>query len=177
VQTVLYTRRTFEKNIRWNESLTSAQDWEMHIRLAMAGVSYCYLPGCFSVIRCPPVPTVSTRNPRQMEENILGILKDAEARLKAANRLNERYRRAMAGAYLALACGANQYFDRDRSRFEQLVQQAERLSPTAVYPCSPFYTLVGKTLGVRNAEWIRSVKRRWLKSLWSEQPTWQAAKK
>jgi glycosyltransferase involved in cell wall biosynthesis len=163
IQTVLYARRTFEKNIRWNEQLTSAQDWEMHIRLAMAGVSYRYVPGCFSVIRRTPAPTVSTRCPRQMEDNIVAILQDAETRLREAGRLTGRYQRAMARAYLALACGATQYVDRDRERFEQLLHEAQRLSPSSVYPYSPFYTLVGKTLGVRNAERLRSWKRRWLK--------------
>ena len=162
VLTVLYARRVFEKNILWDEKLTSAQDWEMHIRLAMAGVTYLYLPGCFTVIRRPLAPTISTRSPRQLEDNIVGILKKAETRLNESGLLNDRYKRAMAGAYLALACGTNQYFDRDRPRFEELVQHAQRLSPSCVYPYSPFYTLMGKIFGVRNAERMRSFKRRWL---------------
>jgi hypothetical protein len=159
VPTVIFSRRAFERNIRWNERLTSAQDWEMHIRLAMAGVSYCYLAGCFSVVRCPLAPTVYTRNSRPMEDNIVTILKEAETRLRGAGTLGERYRQAMARAYLALACGANQYFDRDRPRFEELLGEAQRLSPSTVYPYSPFYTLTAKTLGVRNAERMRSWKR------------------
>jgi glycosyltransferase involved in cell wall biosynthesis len=170
VLTVLYSCRTFEKNIRWNERLTSAQDWEMHIRLAMAGVTYRYLPGCFTVIRRPLVPTVSTRNPRQMEDNIIGILKGAEARLNESGLMNDRYKRAMASAYLAMACGTNQYFDRDRGRFEELLQQAQRLAPSYVYPYSRFYTVVGKILGVRTAERLRSFKRRWLKPWRPPQP-------
>jgi len=170
VLTVIYHRRTFEKNIRWNEELTSAQDWEMHIRLAMAGVSYCYLPGCYSVIRRTPTPTVSTRNPRQMEDNIVKILKGAEIRLRETGLLNDRYRHAMAQAYLALACGSKEYFDHDRSRFEELLQEAHRLSPSCVYPYSHLYTLVGKTLGVRNAERIRSFKRRWFRPSLNSQP-------
>jgi glycosyltransferase involved in cell wall biosynthesis len=172
VLTVLYSRRAFAQGIRWNEDMTSAQDWEMHIRLAMAGVSYQYLPGCYSVIRCPLAPTVSTRNPREMENNIIGVLKDAETRLREAGRLNPRYRRAMARAYLTLACGENQYFDRDRTRFEELLEAARKLSPSAVYAASPLLTLVSKTLGVRNAERIRSLKRRWL----SPSPEVEAAK-
>jgi hypothetical protein len=164
VLTVLYTRRTFEKGIRWNEKMTSAQDLEMHIRLAMVGVTYTYLPGCFTVIRRPPVPTVSTRSPRQLEDNIIGILKSAETRLSESGLMNERYKRAMASAYLALACGSSQYFDRDRNRFEELLHQAQRLYPSYVYPYSAFYTLMGKVFGVRTAERMRSFKRRWIKS-------------
>jgi glycosyltransferase involved in cell wall biosynthesis len=170
VLAVLYTRETFERNIRWNERLTSAQDWEMHIRLAMAGVTYCYIPGCFSVIRCPLAPTISTRNPRQNEDNILGILKDAETHLRATGSLTERYRRAMARAYLELACGANQYFDRDRGHFEELLREAQRLSPSTVYPISRIYNLTARALGVRNAERMRSLKRRCLKQWREPQP-------
>ena len=161
VLTVLYARRTFEKGIRWNEKMTSAQDLEMHVRLAMAGVTYTYLPGCFTVIRRPPVPTVSTRNPRQLEDNIVGILKSAEARLTESGLMKDRYKRAMASAYLSMACGTNRYFDRDRRRFDELLLQAQRLSPSYVYPYSAFYILMGKIFGVRTAERLRSFKRRW----------------
>ena len=170
IPTVLYSRQTFERNIRWNERLTWAQDWELHIRLAMAGVSYRYLPGCFSVIRSPLTPPASTCNARQMEDNLLGILKDAETHLRAAGNLTDRYRRAMARAYLALACGSNQYFDRDRDHFERLLAEAQWLSPSMVYPYSPLYTLMAKMLGVRNAERMRSWKRRCWKQWRAPQP-------
>jgi hypothetical protein len=169
VPTLLYTRQTFERNIRWNERLTFAQDWEMHIRLAMAGVKYRYLPGCFSVIRCLQ-PNGPAANSRLMEDNIVAILKEAETHLRAMNGLNERYRHAMARAYLALACGANQYFDTDRPHFEELFGEAQRLSPSTIYPYSVLYAATAKLFGVRNAERLRSWKRRHLKQLPEPQP-------
>jgi glycosyltransferase involved in cell wall biosynthesis len=160
---LLYKRQMFERNIRWNERFAFAQDWEMHIRLAMAGVSYGYVPGCYSIIRCPREAMDSAAGSRPMEDNIVDILKEAETHLRAVGNLTGRYRRAMARAYLALACGANEYFDRDRDRFEALLREAQRLSASAVYPYSPIYLAAAKMFGVRNAERMRSWKRRHLR--------------
>lgn len=161
--TLLYKRQAFDRNIRWNERPGFVADWELNIRLAVAGVSYGYLTGCFSVMRRPPAPVAFSRQPRLIEDNIVAILQETETRLRAAGNLADRYRRAVAGAYLALACGANQYFDQDRERFEELVGKAQRLSSAAVYPGSPLFALAAKMLGVRHAERVRSWKRRYLK--------------
>ena len=67
----LFNRKVIEGVSGWNEELTSAQDWELHIRIAIAGLDYRYVPGCHSVYRRPPMPTVSIRDARWSSEKVL----------------------------------------------------------------------------------------------------------
>lgn len=43
----LYRKNTLVAAGAWNESLLSAQDWELNIRLALAGLKFGYCPGQF----------------------------------------------------------------------------------------------------------------------------------
>jgi len=50
----LYKKEIFEKYGGWDESLKSAQDWELNLRLALNNVSFCYVEGIFLLSREVP---------------------------------------------------------------------------------------------------------------------------
>ena len=145
VQAFLFTRGILKRSGGWNEHLTSAQDFDLHIRIALNGANYQYLTGCQSAFRRPHVVTASTRDPQGLHRNIIKILSSAESRLIESGRLNEQYKKAIAHYYLSLACGNYNYFDRDRDSFTKLLQEAHRLSPSYIYPYSRLYYAVSRT--------------------------------
>ena len=157
---LLFTRRAVELAGGWNEELTSAQDWELNIRIALAGGVYGYVPGCQSVYRRPLGPTVSTNRLNNIHENIIGVLRGSEARLNESGRLSANYKHAMACSYFRLArC----YFDGDLTRFNALLQEAQRLAPTFTEREPGLYRIVAGLLGISTAEQLSSLKRRFLK--------------
>jgi glycosyltransferase involved in cell wall biosynthesis len=142
----------------WNESLTSAQDWEMHIRMAMRGHGYVYLPGCESVYRRPATPTVSTCNNQKYHENVAVVLKAAEQELLRDNRLQESYRVAMAHSYFKMARSC--YAAGDRRQFDRFLGEARRLTRYFGRRMTWSYRLLIGTMGVERGEWLCALKRR-----------------
>ncbi len=141
----------------WDEALTCAQDWELNIRLALAGAAYVYLSGCNSVYRRPDHPTVSTRNSQEMHANIIRVLKRTEAVLIASGNFPEKYRRAIAQSYFSLA---RNYFVLDRTRFNELFQEARRLSRGFAAKQPRAYRTIASVLGIYTAEFLATWKRR-----------------
>ncbi len=157
---LLFTRRAVELAGGWNEELTSAQDWELNIRIALAGNVYGYVPGCQSAYRRPLGPTVSTNRLNNIHENIIRVLRATEAKLDESGRLYANYKHAMARSYFRMArC----YFDEDLTRFDALLQEAQRLAPSFTERESGHYRIVAELLGIQTAERLSSLKRRWLK--------------
>jgi glycosyltransferase involved in cell wall biosynthesis len=153
----LFKRHVIETAGGWNEKLSSAQDWELHIRIAMAGANYTYLPGCCSVYRRPAMGTVSTRDSSKMHDNIISVLKDAERKLGASGRLTATYRQAMALSYFKIVrC----YYQKDRPFFNKMLGEARRLSNSFTTRQPRTYRLVASVLGVNAAEFITLLRRR-----------------
>jgi len=153
---LLVSRSAVERAGGWNENLTSAQDNDFYLRLALAGSTFRYAPGCKSVYRRPAVPTVSTRDARATDENVIRILDEARTNLLEAGRLTEEYKRAIARSYFRIA---RKYFDTDVAWFHRLLREAERLTPSVADGQSRKYRLVARALGIPGAESIRSLKR------------------
>jgi glycosyltransferase involved in cell wall biosynthesis len=154
---LVFKRAVIQNVGGWNEKLSSAQDWELNIRIALAGANYTYLPGCNSVYRRPARETVSTRDSSKMHDNIISILKDAERRLGASDRLTATYRQALALSYFKIA---RSYYEKDRPFFNKMLGEARRLSNSFTTRQPRTYRLVASVLGVNAAEFITLLRRR-----------------
>jgi glycosyltransferase involved in cell wall biosynthesis len=154
----LFKRRVVEAVGGWNEKLTSAQDWELQIRAALAGFHYTYLPGCNSVYRRPATATVSTRDKRSYHNNVAQVLQATEVEFRKRDRLNEKYRAAMAQLYFKMA--RSDYYVEDRHEFDRLLGEARRLSPSFACRMPWKYRAMLRVFGVEMAERICSTKRR-----------------
>jgi hypothetical protein len=118
-----------------------------------------YQPGCYSIYRRYGEITVSTENRQRWLENHTRVLDKALGTLKSVGRLTGRYRKALARSYFALA---QNYYDRDRDAFGQVISKVLSLEPNFTVSHSRLYALAQKVLGIRRAEALASWKRRFL---------------
>lgn len=167
VQSFLFSRSVLEHVGHWDEKLTSAQDWDLHIRLALSGVTYHYLPGCHSIVRRPAVPTVHTLNPQRLHDNVVRILQRTESVLAETGRMTEELKNAMALSYFR---SARTLFPHNRTRFRELVREAQRLSTSFVEGQPPLYRAVASLVGVSTAEQLAFIRRRLKQVLGCDRP-------
>jgi glycosyltransferase involved in cell wall biosynthesis len=160
VPTILFKRSILTCFGGWDETLTSCQEWELEIRLAMSGVVFAYASGCYTAVRRPATATVSNRNHRRNDDNAERILKVTEKNLADCGELSEKYKRAMARFYFRMA---RSYFDSDPKRFERLLSEARRLSPQFINHRWRVYEVAAEIFGVTFVETLCSLKRRLLK--------------
>jgi glycosyltransferase involved in cell wall biosynthesis len=160
--TFLFSRLAVEKAGGWNENLTSAQDNDFYIKVALAKTTWSYASGSQSVYRRLSVPTVSTQNARATDENLIRVFRETEANLLRDGCLADRYRRAIARSYLGIG---RKHFNSDIAWFYRLRREAQRLWPSIVDECSHPYRLSAKVLGIPATENLRSLKHQGLERL------------
>lgn len=153
----LFRRSAIERAGGWTEGLSSAQDWDLHIRAALAGVSYGYLPGCYSAMRRSPAPTVTSRDRNNFNANLEKILQKTEMTLLERGGLREEYKYALANSYFKLARSG--YFRTNRSHYDELLHHARRLSPAFKDEMSLPYRITSSVFGVGVAERLCLLKR------------------
>ncbi|HVA82504.1 MAG TPA: glycosyltransferase [Candidatus Binataceae bacterium] len=159
----LFSRSVVERAGGWNEKLTSAQDTDFYVRLALADATWLYVPGSESIYRRPSLPTVSSRNPRATAENLIEVLGEAESKLRESGRLTDSRRRVLSRSYLRVA---RNYFYKDVSWSRELFHEAQRLSPSFLDDRSRKYRFAAGALGVSGAERVRALAAagtRWLR--------------
>lgn len=155
--TLLVTRNALDNIGGWDENLECCQEWDLQIRLAIAGVAFTYARGCYSAVRRPAVLTVSTRDIRKVHETIVAILKRVQHLLADSGRLTARYKQAMAKSYFIQGQGLYRF---DRSRFEELRKDARRLSDSFLSGHSIRYRLCAALFGVSASQRLsHSVQR------------------
>ena len=154
---LLLARSAVDRAGGWNERLTSAQDNDFYIRLALAGSTFVYAPGWQCVYRDSSTPRVSTRNVRATDENLVCILGEAKGKLLNFGRLAPNYRRAIAQSYIRVA---RKYFDADFDWYSSLLRDALQLSPSIVREQS----LAHRTLATAIRK-LRSLKRNGIRRL------------
>jgi hypothetical protein len=93
----------------------------------------------------------------QWLNNHTRVLDKALNALRSTGRLTEKYRKALARSYFALA---QNYYDRDRSAFDRLIAQVLSLEPNFTVSHSRLYSFVQRVLGIHAAEALASWKRR-----------------
>jgi glycosyltransferase involved in cell wall biosynthesis/peptidoglycan/xylan/chitin deacetylase (PgdA/CDA1 family) len=153
----MISRSAVEKAGGWNERLTSAQDNDFYIRLALVGATYVYVPGCQCVYRDSSAPRVSTRSIRATDENLVCVLREAGDKLLRSGRLTLNYRRAIAQS---LSRVAHKYFDADFDWHSRLLREALQLSPSAVGERTRTDRILARALGR-----VRSFKRKGIRRL------------
>lgn len=154
---LLLSRSAIDKADGWNESLTSAQDNDFYIRLALAGSIFLYSPGCQCVYRNSSTPRVSTRNVRATDESLVSVLREAKDKLLQSGRLTPNYRHAIARSYSRVA---RKYLDKDFDWYSDLLHEALELSPSIVGERSRTHRILARTLGN-----LHSLKRKGVRGL------------
>ena len=153
----MISRSAVDKAGGWNEKLTSAQDNDFYIRLALVGATYVYAPGCQCVYRNSSAPRVSTRNVRATDENMVCVLREAGDKLLHSGRLTLNCRRAIARSLSRIA---HKYFDADFEWYSSLLREALQLSPSIVGEQTRTYRILARALGI-----LRSLKRKGIRRL------------
>lgn len=151
-------RRSVAQSIRWDESLSSLQDFDYFLRLALNGATFGYLPGHVGWYRRHSPDSVARTNRRQHLENELAVLRMAQDRLIASGRLTPAIQDILARRYFRIA----EHFyrlDRDWRMFERLLQDVLDLSPGFVPDDRPNFRLAVRLLGYKAAEWLSTVIR------------------
>ena len=164
---LLFSRSAVDKAGGWNEELTSAQDNDFYLRLALAGATFAYAPGCESVYRHPLSPRVSTRNIRVTDENLIRVLREARDKLRDSGRLTLNYKRAIAQSWFGVA---RKYFDTDFNWYSSLLDEALELSPSIAGRQSRKYRILARALGISRTEKLRSLKRKGIRRLKNSVP-------
>lgn len=160
----LYDRRIIDKVGGWDENLTSAQDWDLNLRIALAGGVFRYIPGCNSIYRRPSTVTVSTAPSPELHRNINHVLRNAENALAESGRLSRRYRTSIASSYFMLA----RAYRWNSAPFASFYAEANRLSPDFIRSQSCAYRTLFRLFGVETAEKIAYVKRKLIRRRVSE---------
>ena len=124
---IIVRRSAVEKCDGWDESLKAGQDRDFIIRMAISGVKFVYLPGCYSIYREYGKVSVSSSNRYRWLENHCLLLEKTEATLAQMNRLPAKYRRALAQSYVAMA---SDFYDcMSSSQHLQLLKKGLLLDP------------------------------------------------
>lgn len=99
----LFRRSIIAESSGWDEKLKAGQDRDFLISLVMQGAKVAYQPGNESIYRRYGNVTVSTANKALLVASFCIVLKKAENRLIAANKLSFKYLYALAKAYSVIA--------------------------------------------------------------------------
>lgn len=159
----MFTRSILEKVGGWDETVKCSQDRDLLLSLALAGATFEFLPGCYSVYRQYPSHTrVSASKGRIRAKTSLQRTAKAAQALRAQGRY-ETYRKALAQAFFRSAfLYAPDYSE---AEYRQILDNIRRLDPDyrsafsfMAHPHKGFRTLE-KLLGFRAA----SIVYRWLK--------------
>lgn len=110
----LMRRETVEIISGWDVNLRVQDDPDFWIRAAIAGASFQYQSGCYSVYRRYGATTVSTSSREQWCHYSKLVLEKAEALLMQQEALSESYKKALAKFHFRLA---RNYFDIDKKSY------------------------------------------------------------
>jgi glycosyltransferase involved in cell wall biosynthesis len=142
-----------------DESLRVWEDFDLFLRLAIAGKRHAYLPGPFANYhRYLQVRSLSRRNPHDNLTCRERIIRKAVKTLQEKNQLTPGQRKAAAHALHGVARGTFEY---DRKWFRQLILDVYRLDPD-FEPSGTFsYRAATRLLGFERAEKLAVWTRSW----------------
>lgn len=175
---LLFTRATVEGGRGWDESLRAAQDRDFLTSIAIAGKNFVYQPSCESIYRLHERITVSTACRLRWLNSHCRVLEKAEQQLLQRGQLSEKYRRALAQSYFAMA---REHLAREgvvmdgsnRLRYLQLLEKTLTLFPEFKAGNRRLaYRLVQRLFGCRNAEMLANLKKQVQLSIPQKTDSW-----
>jgi len=135
----------------------TCEDFDLWIRLAIAGFRYGYLPGRFaSYYRYKEVPSMSRKDPREFFAGEARIIRKAIALLSGQHAATKRRR---AAAARRLHHVARNLFLKDRSSYEMLMKEVHELDPHFRPAGTLIYRLISRLLGFERTEYLANLKR------------------
>jgi glycosyltransferase involved in cell wall biosynthesis len=135
----------------------TCEDFDLWMRLAIAGFRYGYLPGRFAnYYRYKEVPSMSRKDPREFFAGEARIIRKAIALLSAQHAATERRR---AAAARRLHNVARNLFLKDRPFYEKLMKEIRELDPRFRPAGTLVYRLTSRLLGCEKAEYLAGFKR------------------
>jgi glycosyltransferase involved in cell wall biosynthesis len=135
----------------------TCDDFDLWIRLAIAGFRYGYLPGRFAnYYRYTQVPSVSRKDPLEFFAGEARIIRKALALLSAQH---DATKLRCAAAARRLHGVARNLFLKDRSSYETLMKEIHELDPNFRPDGTLIYRLISRLLGFENAEYLAGLKR------------------
>jgi glycosyltransferase involved in cell wall biosynthesis len=142
-----------------DESLgNTCEDFDLWVRLAIAGFKYGYLPGYFAnYYRYTQILSMSRKDPREFFEGEEKIILKALKLLKEREKLTDRHRRATA---LRLHHLARNVYKFDKQWYTNLLAEIYTLQPNFKPLGSKAYRLLADLLGLKSAEKLAVLKRK-----------------
>lgn len=153
-------RRETALRARWDPSLTSAQDFDYMLRVAMTGARFVHTPRLVGYYRQHDEARVSRRNLDVWISNRERVLQKAEQALRESGGLTSSRSHWLALAYFRLAQSA---YSTDRARFRELLARARNAQPS-FRPPRRFHAWMATVVGFEGAEALLEVRRRWRRS-------------
>ncbi|MEE9166833.1 MAG: glycosyltransferase [Candidatus Neomarinimicrobiota bacterium] len=154
----LMTRQTVDTVSGWNEKLTSVQDVDFILRIAMNGARFLVAQYLCGYYRRPLTATVSTRDKTVFMQNCFDIY-DRVYHFYQGGGWKEEYGRMLSRRYGWLA---RYFFEHDRVMFERCMKQIQLFEPHYVPEGPSQLRWLTRILGYRNAEqialWYRMTK-------------------
>ena len=135
----------------------TCEDFDLWIRMAIAGSRYGYLPGRFAnYYRYKEVASMSRRDRREFFAGEARIIRKAIALLSTQHAATKRRR---AAAARRLHHVARNFFLRDRSSYETLMEEIHELDPHFRPTGTLMYRLMSRLLGFESTEHLAKLKR------------------
>lgn len=135
----------------------TCEDFDLWIRLAIAGFRYGYLPGRFAnYYRHKEVTSMSRRDPREFFAGEARIIRKAIALLSGQHAATKRRR---AAAAKRLHHVARNLFLKDRSSYEMLMKEVHELDPHFRPAGTLMYRLITRLLGFERTDYLANLKR------------------
>jgi glycosyltransferase involved in cell wall biosynthesis len=147
----------------WNEQQPCCQDYELYLRLLMAGKRFIYCPHGGYVYRQWSENTVCKRNKPEVRRHRMKIKQRAEEFLLSRNELTSDRLWAINMGRFELARSAWQHDHSEALRIVDLIRRSQPGFRPAGTVASPAYRLILRLLGFRMAETIADVRRRFWK--------------
>jgi glycosyltransferase involved in cell wall biosynthesis len=153
---ILYRKAALNSVQGWDEKLTSAQDWDLNLRLAIAGRRFVYLPGTSSLYRRPLAETVS-KNADRWYSNINRCLDRSRKVLESTGQLSAVRSDSLSQTLIKLS---RHFYWTERGHSAALFAQAASLSPNFLSRQPSMYRLLCLIQCRLLAETIARLKRR-----------------
>jgi glycosyltransferase involved in cell wall biosynthesis len=147
----------------WRADQTCFQDYELHLRLMMAGKRFGYCEQGGAVYRQWGEHTVSKRDKREMRQRRLEIQQRTEDFLRQQNQLTHERRWAINQCRFEIARIAWQCGHNEALAIMRLIRKSQPGFIPAGVAAPKAYRIIFRTLGFRVAETIADLRRNFLR--------------
>lgn len=148
----IYSRGLLDKVGGYDENLKAAQDWELHLRIVLAGAKMNYLPGVFCIIR----QVGNSLSSNWIKVSIQAadvIIKNKEA-IRSAPGLNDKTR-----SRLSMICYLSAVHTTDKKKSETYAEAASFWIPDNSFIQNPVKRFIAKVFGLKGLVKLEKLKK------------------